>query len=175
MTAWTVQCHYAAYHARIETVEADTLEAACARAVEQANASGRWTALDHHCGPTFVAAVAEGEDADPWGPDALPVPGRLTEAGEPPLVVVTGPAPAGGVRVEQGRVRIRFVREAGTFTSDLYDRPARHHGQPLVSVVRRADGAPQVTVTGGKVRVRYYEEEAAPARCEAAPPPEPAG
>ena len=176
MTAWTVQCHYAAYYARTETVEAETLEDACARAVAQANASDLWTALDHHCGPTFVAAVAEGAGADPWGPDALPVPGRCTEAGEPPLVVVTGPAPAGGVRVEQGRARIRFVREAGAFTADLYDRPAPHHGQPLVCVVRRADGAPHVTVTGGKVRVRYYEEEgAAPARCDAAPPPEPAG
>ena len=56
------------------------------------------------------------------------------------------------------------MREAGTFTAVLYDRPA-HHGQPLVSVVRRADGAPHVTVVGGKVRVLYYEEEAvAPAR-----------
>ena len=110
MTAWTVQCHYAAYYARTETVEAETLEDACARAVAQANASDLWTALDHHCGPTFVAAVAEGEGADPWGPEALPVPGRCTEAGEPPLVVVTGPAPAGGVRVAQGRARIRFVR-----------------------------------------------------------------
>ena len=114
MTAWTVQCRYAVYHARTETVEAETFEAALARAVERANASGRWTALDHHCGPTFVAAAAEGADADPFGPDALPVPRRLTEAGEapppsPPLVIV-GLRPDGrpSVCVSGGRVRVRI-------------------------------------------------------------------
>ena len=122
-------------------------------------------------GPTARAtrssrAYAEGEDADPWGDEALPVPGRFTEAGEPPLVVVTGPAPTGGIRVAEGQARICYVRDVGTFTAVLYDRSA-HHGQPLVSVVRRADGAPHVTVVGGKVRVLYYDEEAAaPARIE---------
>ena len=53
------------------------------------------------------------------------------------------------------------------------DRPAPHHGQPLDSLVRRADGTPHLTVVGGKVRVLYYEEEAVPARI-APVPPEPA-
>ena len=56
-----------------------------------------------------------------------------------------------------------------------YDRPTPHHGQPLVSVVRRADGAPHVTVVGGKVRVLYYEEEAVPPVRIEPTPPEPAG
>ena len=80
MTAWTVQCRYAACYARTETVEAETLEAALALAVERANASDRWTALDHHCGPTFVCGAAEGADADPFGPDAVSVPARFTES-----------------------------------------------------------------------------------------------
>ena len=75
MTAWTVQCRYAACYARTGTVEA-----ALAPAVERANASERWTALDHHCGPTFVCGAARGADADPFGPDAVSVPARFTES-----------------------------------------------------------------------------------------------
>ena len=174
MPHFTVVCSYADYLTATVTVEAETPERAFEAAIDKADETEAWDKSDHS-GDPFIAAYAEGEDADPWGADALPVPGRFTEAGEPPLVVVTGPAPAGGIRVAQGRARIRYVREAGTCTADLYDRPAPHHGQPLVSVVRRADGAPHVTVVGGKVRVLYYEEEAAAPACIAPTPPEPAG
>ena len=174
MPHFTMHLAYADYLDATVTVEAATLEQAFEAAVAKADETQAWDKSDHS-GDPFVLAVAEGADADPWGADALPVPGRLTEAGEPPLVVVTGPAPSGGIRVAEGRARIRYVREAGTLTADLYDRPAPHHGQPLVSVIRRADGAPHVTVVGGKVRVLYYEEEAvAPVRV-APTPPEPAG
>ncbi len=170
MTPFTVALSYADYLTATVTVEAETPERAFEAAIARADATEAWKKSDHS-GDPFVAAYAEGEDADPWGDEALPVPGRFTEAGEPPLVVVTGPAPAGGIRVAEGRARIRYVREAGTFTADLYDRPTPHQGQPLVSVVRRADGAPHVTVVGGKVRVLYYEEEAAvPVRIEPTPP-----
>lgn len=98
MTAWTVQCRYAAYYARTETVEAETLEDACTRAVERANASGGWTALDPHCGPAFVAAVAEGEGGDE---------GRFTERGEPPLPTLSGDVSPGTVSVERGAAALR--------------------------------------------------------------------
>ena len=166
MTHFTVACSYADYLTATVTVEAETPEQAFEAAIARADATSAWNKSDPS-GDPFIAAYAEGEDADPWGDEALPVSGRFTEAGEPPLVVVTGPAPAGGIRVAEGRARIRYVREAGTFTADLYNRLSSHHGQPLVSVVRRADGAPHVTVVGGKVRVLYYEEEAVvPARIE---------
>lgn len=42
MTAWTVQCGYAAYYAQIVTVEADSLDGALATAVEQAGDSDGW-------------------------------------------------------------------------------------------------------------------------------------
>jgi len=171
---FTVVCSYADYLTATVTVEAETLAQAFEAAIAKADDTQAWDKSDHS-GDPFVLACAEGEDADPWGADALPVPGRFTEAGEPPLVVVTGPAPTGGIRVAEGRARIRYVREAGTFTADLCGEPDRHHGQPLVSVVRRADGAPHVTVVGGKDRALYYEEEAVvPARIEPTPP-EPAG
>ena len=170
MTRFTIACSYADYLTATVTVEAETPEQAFEAAIAKADKTEAWRRSDHSGAP-FIAACAEGEDPDPWGDQALPVPGRFTDAGEPPLVVVTGPAPAGGIRVAEGRARIRYVREAGTFTADLYGEPAPHHGQPLVSVVRRADGAPHVTVVGGPVRVRYYEEEAvAPARIDPTPP-----
>ena len=174
MPHFTVVCSYADYLTATVTVEAETPERAFEAAIDKADATEAWDKSDHS-GDPFIAAYAEGEDADPWGAEALPVPGRFTEAGEPPLVVVTGPAPTGGIRVAEGQARIRYVRETGTFTADLHDRLSSHHGQPLVSVVRRADGAPHVTVVGGKVRVLYYEEEAAaPARIEPMRP-KPAG
>ena len=164
MPHFTVVSSYADYLTATVAVEAETPDQAFEAAIAKADATEAWKKSDRSGAP-FIAAYAEGADADPWGDEALPVPGRFTEAGEPPLVVVTGPAPTGGIRVAEGRARIQYVREAGTFTADLYDRPAPHHGQPLVSVVRRADGAPHVTVVGGTVRVLYCEEEAvAPVR-----------
>lgn len=172
MPHFTVVSSYADYLTATVTVEAETLEQAFEPAIAKADETEAWDKSDHS-GDPFLLAIAEGEDADPWGDEALPVPGRFTEAGEPPLVVVTGPAPTGGIRVAEGQARIRYVRDVGTFTAVLYDRSA-HHGQPLVSVVRRADGAPHVTVVGGKVRVLYYDEEAAaPARIEPIPPEAP--
>lgn len=174
MTPFTVVCSYADYFTATVTVEAETPEQAFDAAIARTDATEAWK-KSNYSGEPFIAAYAEGEDADPWGDEALPVPGRFTEAGEPPLVVVTGPARAERIHVAEGRARIRYVREAGTFTADLYDRPAPHHGQPLVSVIRRADGAPHVTVVGGRVRVLYYEEEGvAPVRIEPVLP-EPAG
>src|SRR3546814_16113140 len=85
MTTYTVQCSYAAYHANTVEVEAESLDAALERAIERANGDPHWKALDH-CGPTFVDAVAEGADADPWSGlrSALPHPARPTAAGAPP-------------------------------------------------------------------------------------------
>ena len=169
MPHFTVVCSYADYYAATVTVEAGTPEQAFEAAIARADECQAWDKSDHS-GDPFIAAYAEGEDADPWGDEALPVPGRFTEAGEPPLVAVIGPAPTGGIRVAEGQTRTRYVRDVGTFTAVLYDRSA-HLGQPLVSVVRRADGTPHVTVVGGKVRVLYFDEEAvAPARIEPIPP-----
>lgn len=156
MTAWTVQCRYAAYHARTETVEAGTLEDACTRAVERADAGGGWTALDPHCGPAFVAAVAEGEGADPWGPDAVAVPGRFTERGEPPLPTLSGDVSPGTVSVERGAVRLRFERAAGTVEAGVCDE-VPSPSPPLVVVGRRTDGRPAVSVSGGRVRLRIED------------------
>ena len=89
MTAWTVQCGYAAYYANTVTVEADTLEAALEAAIAAANDDPHWKALDD-CGSTFIDAAAQGEDADPWADfgSVLSIPARFTERGEPPLATL---------------------------------------------------------------------------------------
>jgi len=79
---WTVQCSYAAYYSNVVVVEADTLDEALAIAVEAANDSDAWKAIDH-CGNTFVDAVAQGQDVDPWTDTScsqLDVPFARTEA-----------------------------------------------------------------------------------------------
>ncbi|ABS63432.1 MULTISPECIES: hypothetical protein [Parvibaculum] len=105
MKKWTVQCGFAAYYANTVTVEAETFDAALEKAIVAANESDGWKPLDD-CGPTFIDAVAEGDDADPWREFAssLPVPPRFSERGEPVAVTVTV---SGGtvqqVEIEGGR------------------------------------------------------------------------
>ena len=101
-------------------------------------------------------------DADPWGDTTLPVPDRFTGEpanatgsseranGKPPVVTLTGLRPPGGIELAGGTVRIRFVEDAGTVTTEVTDPPGN---KPLVTVARRADGAPDVTVSDGRARV----------------------
>ena len=69
------------------------------------------------------------------------------------MVTLTGLRPPGGIEVTGGTVRIRFVEDAGTVTTEVADPPAPPGNKPLVTVARRADGAPDVAVSGGRARV----------------------
>jgi hypothetical protein len=83
MTHFTVQCTCAAYRTNTVTVEADTLAEALEKAVAAADQSTAWSSSDY-IGPTFVEAVAEGEDVDLWNDERvrpLSVPSRFTEDG----------------------------------------------------------------------------------------------
>ena len=73
--------------------------------------------------------------------------------GEPPVVTLTGLRPPGGIEVSGGTVRIRFVEDADTVTTEITDPPAPPGNKPLVTVRRRADGAPDVAVSCGRARV----------------------
>ena len=90
MTTWTVQCGYAAYYANTVVVDADTLDHALERAISAANDDPSWKSLDD-CGPTFVCAVAQGADAEPWhgAASAIPVPECFSEGGAPPRITIT--------------------------------------------------------------------------------------
>ncbi len=155
MTRYTVQAGYAAYHYAIVSVEAGSIEDACCAAIEQADAAESWKSSDH-VGDAFVAAACEGTDAMPWsGPvSVLPVPDEFSEHGPPPLVTLTGPRPPGGVEVTGGTVRIRFVDDAATITTQVSDPPPPPASKPLVTVRPRPDGAPDIEVRGGKALVR---------------------
>lgn len=83
MTRYTVQCGFVEYNACTVVVDAGSIEEACAKAVEEAGNDPHWKRLDH-CGDTYVDAVAEGDDVDPWATNgsfgsALPIPDRFTE------------------------------------------------------------------------------------------------
>ena len=152
MTHYTVCCGYASHYHNTVTVEADTLDEALEKAIEQAGDDPHWKPSDD-CGPTFVDAIAGGEDADPWGYTAIPIPDRFTQNGEPPVVTPAGLRPPGSIEVAGGTVRIRFIEDAGTVTTEVTDPPAPPDNKPLVTIGRRADGAPNVTVSGGRARV----------------------
>ncbi|MGF1611290.1 MAG: hypothetical protein ACFCUQ_17945 [Kiloniellales bacterium] len=137
MTTYTVQCGYAAYYANTVQVEAESLEAALEQAIEKANDDPHWRALDH-CGPTFVDAVAEGADADPWSTfsSVLPIPDRFTEEGEPPTVtVIIESGSVQDVTVAGGRVRV-LVKDYDTEGLD-----------PAVYDIRRDEIGDEFTLT----------------------------
>ena len=142
----------------------DTLGEALEKAIEQAGEDPHWKSVDQ-ASQTFVEALAEGMDAEPWGNTTIPIPDRFTGEpanatgsseranGEPPVVTLTGLRPPGGIEVAGGTVRIRFIEHADTVTTEVTDPPAPPGNNPLVTVRRRTDGAPDVDVSGGRARV----------------------
>ena len=73
MTYFTVCCGYASHYHNIVTVDADSLNEALEKAIEQAGDDPHWKSVDQ-ASQIFVEALAEGEDADPWGDTAIPYP-----------------------------------------------------------------------------------------------------
>ena len=66
MTYFTVCCGYASHYHNTVPVEADTLDAALEKAIEQAGDDPHWKSVDQ-ASQTFIEALAEGMAADPWG------------------------------------------------------------------------------------------------------------
>ena len=154
---WTVQVGYNAHHCNIVTVEAATLDEALEKAIAAANDdSAGWRSTDH-CSDSYVEAFCEGDGADPWGEGSLPVPGRYSEHGEPPVVTLVGPVPPGTVRISGGKATVRFENEAGTIAAELRDPPHPPANKPLVTVSVGPDGKPRITVEGGSARVRILD------------------
>ena len=154
MTTYTVQAGYATFLSATVSVEAETLEEACAAAIGEADEGEYWKTIDH-VGDPFVWAICEGADRDPWnGPvSALSIPDKFLEHGPPPVVTLTGARPPGGIEVSGGTVRIRFVDDAGTVNTEISDPPPPGN-KPLVTIERGPNGSPQVTIAGGKAMVR---------------------
>ena len=159
-TPWTIQVGLARYWGATVTVEAESLEAAIPAAIREADDKARWDDTGDASDP-FAVAACRGAGADPWdGPvSVLPIPDRFTEQGEPPVIMVIDPAnPTGRIEVTRGRVLIRFESDAGALTSELRAPSHPPADKPLVTVRRRADGRPDVTVTEGRARVRILDD-----------------
>ncbi len=154
---WTVQVGYNAHHCNTVTVEAGTIEEALEKAVAAANEDATGWRSSDHSSDSFVDAFCKGADCDPWGEDALPVPARFSEHGEPPVVTLSGPVPPGAVRVSGGRVTVRFETDAGTIAAEMRDPPHPPANKPLVTVSVGPDGKPRVEVAGGSARVRILD------------------
>ena len=133
MTHYTVCCGYASHYQNTVTVEADTLDEALAKAIEQAGDDPHWKSVDQ-ASQTFVEALAEGmKMPTPGATPPCPFRIRFTEKGEPPVVTLTGLRPPGGIEVTGGTVRIRFIEDAGIVTTEVTDPPAPPGNKPLVT------------------------------------------
>jgi hypothetical protein len=148
MTFWTVQCGYAAYCANTVTVEADTLDDALDKAIAVANDNASWKALDHS-GPTFIEAVAQGADADPWRDhaSAVPVPERFTERGLAAVPLITVIVVGGVVQkvtFENGPARV-IVRDYDTEGADPAEIDIDKYGDRCV----RGDWSTEIPPAGG--------------------------
>lgn len=147
MTAWTVQCGYAAYYANIVTVEADTLDDALDKAIQMANDDTSWKSLDH-CGPTFVDAVIEGADADLWRDhvSAIPVLERFTErsAVVPVITVIVVGGVVQDVTFENGQARV-IVCDYDTEGADPAELDTDGNGHRYV----RGDWSTEIPPSGG--------------------------
>lgn len=85
MKTFTVHCEYPAHYRAEITVEAEDVVSACRCAIDASYTTDGWKSLDTEH-PTYVSAIAEGADVDPWrfvpdGGDAsvLPVPGLFSD------------------------------------------------------------------------------------------------
>lgn len=85
MKIFTVHCEYPAHYRAEITVEAEDVVSACRSAIDASHTTDGWKSLDTEH-PTYVSAIAEGADVDPWrfvpdGGDAsvLPVRGLFSE------------------------------------------------------------------------------------------------
>ncbi len=85
MKTFTVHCEYPAHYRAEITVEAGDLVGACRAAIDASHKADGWKSLDTEH-PTYVTAIAEGTDIDPWrcppeGADTsvLPVPRLFTD------------------------------------------------------------------------------------------------
>ena len=90
MNAYSVTCCYDAYYGFDDNIlvphGTEDLTAALHRAIENANDCSDWRSVDA-IGDTYIDAIAEGPDVEPWTGD-LPVPEDLSKEGPRPIVLI---------------------------------------------------------------------------------------
>lgn len=154
MTAWTLQLGYALHYGATVSVEAGTVEEACRLAIEEADETEAWRSTDH-VSDSCVLAIVEGRDGKPWEHPVspIPVPDEYSEHGPPPVLTLFADTPPGAMRLEGGALRIRFETPDRAVETELTDPPPPPGNKPTVTVSRRADGTPDISVRGGRARI----------------------
>lgn len=115
MKQYTIQCGYNQGYGNTVTVEAETIEEACRKAIEQANDESSWRSYDG-VGETYIERVVEGEHQSAWddGATAVDTPPKHAEE------AVTGST----VKLPQYGAAIRIVN------GKLYYGPCNADGSP---------------------------------------------
>lgn len=155
MTWFDIDLLYDVSFAANVTVEADSVEDACRLAIEKADEMEVWKSTDHASDAYVDEILATDRPAPPYG-DAtpVPVPDAYTRDGPPPTITLHGEPPPGALEVSGGAVRLRIVHPGFAATNELTDPPPPPGAKPLVTVSRRPDGTPDVSVPGGAAHVR---------------------
>lgn len=155
MTRYDIDLLYDLSYAANVTVEADSVEEACRLAIGKADDMEAWKSTDHASDAYVHEILATDRPEPPYG-DAtpVPVPDAYTRDGPPPTVTLYGEPPPGSLEVSDGTIRLRFVHPRFAVTSELTDPPPPPGARPLVTVARRPDGTPDVSVSGGGAHVR---------------------
>ena len=155
MTRYTVCVAYDLSYAATVTVEADTPEDACRRAIDRADELEAWKSTDHSS-DAYVVEIAgtfdPGTDAEETVP--LPVPRRLHPRGTASDGHLPRRAAAGLVRSHRRHGEVPF-RPPRLRRHDRGQRPAAPSRQQAPGHRFQAPGRhPRVSVTGGKAHVR---------------------
>lgn len=155
MTRYDIDLLYDVAYGASVTVEADSAEEACRLAIAKADATEAWKSTDHASDAYVHEILATDRPEPPYG-DAtpVPVPDAYTRDGPPPTITLYGELPPGSLEVTDGRVRLRFLHPRFAVTSELTDPAPPPGAKPVVTVARRHDGTPGVTVSGGGAHVR---------------------
>ena len=154
MTAYTIQLGHALYYGATVSVEAGTVEEACRRAIDEADNREAWRSTDH-VSDSYVLAIVEEAGAEPseHAVAPIPVPDAYREHGPPPVLTLFGETPPAAMRLEGGTLRIRFETPERAVETEITDPPPPPGSKPTVTVTRRPDGTPDISVRGGTARL----------------------
>ena len=155
MRRYTVDVLYDVSYAASVAVEAANPEEACRRAIDKADDMEAWKSTDHASDP-YILDIREQGGTDPANAPTRPVaiPETYTRDGPPPIVTVDLTRPQGTMEVAGGTFRMRFLHPGFAVATEISDPPPPPGNKPLVTVVRRPDGTPEISVTGGTAHVR---------------------
>ena len=155
MTWYQIDLLYDVCFGATVCVEAPDVDDACHRAIEEAGELEAWKSRDHASDP-YIREILEVDRPEPpySACTALPIPDPYTRDGPPPMVTVSADSPPGSIAISGGTVRLRLIHSSFAIARDISDPPSPPGNKPVVTVARRPDGTPDITVANGDAHVR---------------------